>query len=301
MQTEAKLALGICAAVILVLVVAFAYIFWPHTRAEVPQTDQQVQSERQPAQKTKAERKALEAEREAERQRAAAQRAEAERTSAEAARARAAAEQEARAEAERANAEAARIRAAAEQDAINKAKLAERGKAYAGYLKKSQEYQDLLLRTSSDLEIGINIRDFNERLRDLNWQYKKWDESLNKEERNFLSARFLSVALMHYRLSLMWWEQKIKSEYTKDLLEVYIQNEWHTAAMALKMAKASIEGNDLLNELPCLMCDGGQCKCVICASKASPDPQCKICQGKGYYTCVWCKGTGKVEQSFVKD
>jgi hypothetical protein len=272
MTTQEKMGFAICGVAMVILAVVFGYIFWPTNTKQPIDTTQQAKIDQQKAQQAEADRKAIEAKRQAQRQ-----------------------------EAEREKAEAARARALADEEARARAKTEERGKAYASYLNKTQEFYDLLLRTTSDLEVGMNYADFTARLRDLNWKLKKWDESLNSEEKKFLSSNLMRRAFSHYQISLMWWDMKIKSQYVKEMAEALLQDEWHTAKAALKMAKTSLEGKDLLPDIPCLICDRGKKICVTCASKNSKDPNCKSCKGQGCYTCTFCNGACKVSQPTLEE
>jgi hypothetical protein len=270
MTTQEKLGFAICGVAMLIITVVLVYIFWPSNTTQPIDTTQQAKIDQQEAQQVEADRKAIEAKRQAQR--------EAE---------------------EREKAQAARARALADEEARARSKMVERGKVYASYLNKTQEFYELLLRTTSDLEVGMNYADFTVRLRDLNWKLKKWDESLNSEEKKFLSSRLMRLAFFSYEMSLMWWKNKINDEYAsvKAMDEALMQDEWHTAGAALKMAKTSLDGKDLLTDLPCLLCDNGKKLCIPCSIKNTKDPSCKICKGQGYCACPWCNGTLKVSQS----
>lgn len=169
-----------------------------------------------------------------------------------------------------------------------------REELYKEYLQKSEAFYDSLYRTNSDLQVGITLQVFGDRVRDMNFQYNKWVESLTNQEKLYPSARLMEAALNRYLKSQEIWQKRI-GESDKDwpeVLDILLQNHWKKATILLSWAKECRQKSDVVQKQPCLVCEGkGKLICPVCSDTG----KCPVCEGTGKYKwdCPICSGTGK--------
>jgi hypothetical protein len=202
-----------------------------------------------------------------------------------------------------------------------KAELARRAATYSAYAEKTQPFFDSVLRTKSDLEVGVNYRDFGSRVQDMNFRYNKWVASLNEFEKTYPSALVLERALDAYTRSQQHWSADFRSDassypsyYYSDSMR---QFEWVVAGRCLKLAALMMDKKDVFPSIDCSGCEGlGVVKCPHCeGKKACPTCKgtshevlyllreggfccraknvCQVCGGSGLRVCAMCGGTKK--------
>jgi len=183
-------------------------------------------------------------------------------------------------EAKRLAAEAARKVAAAQAEQERLAKERERrAETYPAYHRKIQAFQDALLRIRSDLEVGINISSYGERVREANFQYNKWTRLLDAKEVLYPSARLLEAALNRYVVAMKHWDRSIQGpKSSREREKLYMQFEWRTASTILARASACMSSRDVVKPMFCPQCLG-QGKAGEGDSKAT----CTLCKGKGRF------------------
>ena len=184
-----------------------------------------------------------------------------------------------------------------------------RAATYPQYLGKAKPFYDALLRTNSDLEVGINYVAFGERLREMNFQCNKWKEGVGAEERGYPSGHAMQAALLHYVAATTHWKNSIDLSGSKvfservDNYERQRQRCWEVASGCIAMAKVCMEAMDVkevLSGSPCMVCDGtGTLSCLDCkgtgvCTSCKGTRKCNPCEGTG--KCDKCKGTGKCEE-----
>jgi hypothetical protein len=182
---------------------------------------------------------------------------------------------------------------------------------YGEYLRKSEEFFDSLLRTSSDLEVGISYKDFGDRLRDMNFKYNKCTDALNAEEKRYLSVRLMEVTLNQFIASQDNWKNRFgekRGPYW--YAEIMMQWRWKLATEALAWVKNCRKCKDALPSQQCTSCGGkgtlvcpwcaGTRQCPLCKGKMDKyhicciTGDCEACDRKGAFTCPICQGTGKL-------
>lgn len=189
-----------------------------------------------------------------------------------------------------------------QEDEQAKAELARRTEIYKEYAQKVQPFLDAVLRTKSDLEVGVNYRDFGSRVQDMNFQYNKWVASLSAAEKRYPSALVLERVLNGYVRSQKHWSSQFAdgkewktAYYYSDTMR---QFEWLVAGKCLTLATTMIGQKDMFVAIDCPGCGGrGTLTCPHCdGKKACPD-----CKGEGHICCAYkkvcqvCFGGGTVE------
>jgi hypothetical protein len=183
--------------------------------------------------------------------------------------------------------------------------------SYAEYWRKTDDFFDALLRTNSDLEVGVSYLEFGNRVRDTNFKYNKWVDSLAPGEKLNLSARLMEVVLNQYITSQSDWKNRLGEErgpywYSK----IMMQWRWHVASITIAIIKDCKKTQDILPSQPCPLCIGagsvpcpwchGTAKCPLCKGVGSRfgicclAGNCEACGHKGSLPCSICMGTGRL-------
>jgi len=192
-------------------------------------------------------------------------------------------------------------REAKEKERRIREKLTEERRAkYLKYKEKTRAFYESLLETESALEVGINYLTYMERVREMNFEAKKWEDALGGNEPKFPSALAMKLALAYYVLAGEFWKRQIDSEY--EILLGEMQQCWQISDGLIQMARLCMDGEDLVSELPCKVCGctgkipcancSGTGKCPLCEGSGI----CDLCHGTGRFVgdkCFSCKGTGK--------
>ncbi len=83
-----------------------------------------------------------------------------------------------------------------EKEKLRQVELRKMQQEYEAYLPEAQKVLEILERIGSDLEVGIYYSEFGQRIRDLNYQWKKFDEfALEKGKTSLLSYKMFKRAI----------------------------------------------------------------------------------------------------------
>lgn len=203
-----------------------------------------------------------------------------------------------------------------EEEEQAKGELLRRVDTYPKYEEKTQPFLDAIIRTQSDLEVGINNGDFGSRVQDMNFRYNKWVAALSPAEKTYPSALMLERVLNSYTRSQKRWSAKLgkhpeyyRPYYYSDSMR---QFEWTVAGSCLKLTTRMMGQKDIFESTECPGCGGkGTLTCPHCEGKklcptcgghstkengpscCNGDNRCQVCLGTGTVQCPMCGGTKK--------
>jgi hypothetical protein len=136
--------------------------------------------------------------------------------------------------------------------------------------------------------VGIKYDKLGERCGEMNFQYKKWVETLTKDEVKYPSARILEATLNCNASALKSWGQVLE-DIQKDLGVMKLHHEWQRdweltkASELLGIAELCFKSKDSLPEGPCVMCQGtGKIK-YLGSEEFLPAGVCPACMGSGKF------------------
>jgi tetratricopeptide (TPR) repeat protein/phage FluMu protein Com len=147
----------------------------------------------------------------------------------------------------------------------------ERAATYPRYAEKSKVFYESLLRTETALQVGINYMGYMERVREMNFERKRWEDSLGGEEAIYPSALAMKTALACYVEAAGYWKLKTDSDYGSARYELQMQESWHRAGGIIQMARLCMDGQDAVSGLPCKVCEAS-------GTEAFGKP-CSFCNG----------------------
>jgi len=166
---------------------------------------------------------------------------------------------------------------------------------YKEYAAKCQPVLDQLARISSDIEVGINRADYGKSVRDLNYEWKKFKDSLTILEKQHTSAFLIGASVLSFIDANDGWEYKR-----------VLQQRWREASAYTKLASIVVRREESIPTMICPSCDStGNYTCVTCngwnkitcekCRKPDNTNECSRCNGTGkssYGSCI-CNGTGR--------
>jgi hypothetical protein len=194
---------------------------------------------------------------------------------------------------------------------------AKQEKQYAEYLAKVQPLLDALIKLDSATEMGVNLGEYKNQVKELNFQQKRSDGLLSIQEKGYSSWVVMNRAFEFYLQAKALWEENARFSLDgKKMLDqaskrhdlnidtsawdpdkpggvcaAKMEVSWRFASGLVRMAQQLTKDKEATRKQRCPSCDGkGVVSCPLCAGTG----QCfGECEGTGHVRCAPCGGSGK--------